>query len=265
MYSKVNLPTLTREGYTFTGWYAFSDNSLLYPYDTFIARDVVLYAGWEPIGFILDFESHTDSKWDYDTDYWRMNKPGVKGGYKNAYVRNGSKSLHLLGEKSDTSDALLNYEDMLEIGKTYTMSFWVTTDKANNPATILSLVHNSIPVYLDSEVASETMVVIKGLKVGEWVQYTYTFTAQSKWISFRATGDSSLYFDDIQIMPIESNGTSNVVNLVQNSDGTISSGNDITSPKTADTITVTAMVSALIACAVILVVTRKNLVEVIDN
>lgn len=265
MYSKVILPTLTRTGYTFTGWYAFSDNSLLYPYDTFIARDVVLYAGWEPIGFIVDFESHTDTKYDYDTDYWRMNKPGVKGGYKNAYVRNGSKSLHLLGEKSDTSDALLNYEDMLEIGKTYTMSFWVTTDKANNPATILSLVHNSIPVYLDSEVASETMVVVKGLKVGEWVQYTYTFTAQSKWISFRATGDSSLYFDDMQIMPIESNGTSNVVNLVQNSDGTIGSGNDITSPKTADTITVTAMVSALIACAVILVVTRKNLVEVIDN
>lgn len=264
MYSKVTLPTLSRDGYVFTGWYAFSDYSLLYPYETFIARDVVLYAGWEPIGYIIDFESHTDSKWDYDTDYWRMNKPGVKGGYKNAYVRNGSKSLHLLGELSDTSDALLNYEDMLEIGKTYTMSFWVTTDKTNNPATILSLVHNSIPVYLDSEVASETMVVVKGLKVGEWVQYTYTFTAQSKWISFRATGDSSLYFDDIQIIPVESNGNSNVVNLVQNADGSISSG-DITSPKTSDTITITALVSAIIACAVILVVTRKNLVEVIDN
>ena len=74
---------------------------------------------------------------------------------------------------------LLNYEEMLEPGHAYTMTFWVATDKADNPATLLTLVHNEKPVYLDTQVAAENMAVVTGLKVGEWVQYSYSFTASS--------------------------------------------------------------------------------------
>lgn len=256
MYAKDGfvLPELERPGYEFTGWYVFSDCTIEYPYDYFPPRDLILYAGWKQMGITQNFENYPDTIWDYDEEYWLLNKPGVKGGYKNAYVRNGSKSLHLLGDKPEASDALLNYEDMLVPGTAYTMTFWVTTDKENNPATLLSLVHNNYPDYLDTATAVENMAVVTGLKVGEWTQYSYSFTARTQWISLRATGNSSLYFDDI---------------VVASLDGVLSDGNVIAvggkSPNTADGISVAVLVSALMACAAVAVISRKNLVEIIEE
>ena len=256
MYSKITLPTVTRDGYKFTGWYVFDDLSLEYPKDYFPPNNLQLYAGWEPNGIAQNFENYTDTIWDYDSDAWRLNKPGAKGGYKNKYVRNGAKSMHLLDTNTEAVDCLLNYEDMLEPGQAYTIKFWVTTDKENNPATLLTLVHNEKPVYLDTAIGAENMAVATGLKVGEWVQYSYSFTARTKWISLRATGGSSLYFDDIVIAKL---------------DGTLNGGNYVgvgtpgsTSPNTSDAITVAVLVSAIMACAIIAVVSKKNLVEVID-
>ncbi|MBR3592126.1 MAG: InlB B-repeat-containing protein [Clostridia bacterium] len=256
MYSKITLPTVTRDGYKFTGWYVFDDLSLEYPKDYFPPNNLQLYAGWEPNGIAQNFENYTDTIWDYDSDAWRLNKPGAKGGYKNKYVRNGAKSMHLLDTNTEAVDCLLNYEDMLEPGQAYTIKFWVTTDKENNPATLLTLVHNEKPVYLDTAIGAENMAVATGLKVGEWVQYSYSFTARTKWISLRATGGSSLYFDDIVVAKL---------------DGTLNGGNYVgvgtpgsTSPNTSDAITVAVLVSAIMACAIIAVVSKKNLVEVID-
>lgn len=255
MYTKLTLPTVTRAGYKFTGWYVFDDLSIEYPYDYFPPRDLQLFAGWEATGVVQDFEKYTDTKWDYDSNCWRLNKPGAKGGYKNAYVRNGSNSMRLLSTNTESADVLLNYQDMLEPGKAYTITFWVATDKANNPATLLTLVHNEKPVYLDTAVAAENMAVVTGLKVGEWVQYSYSFTAQTKWVSLRATAGSSLYFDDIVIGKID--GTLNGGNL-------IGLGSSQLSPGTKDTVSTVALVSAIVACAVVAVISRKNLAEVID-
>ncbi len=257
MYAKDGfvLPELERPGYEFTGWYVFSDWSIEYPYDYFPPRDLILYAGWEPMGITQNFENYPDSIWDYDEEYWILNKPGARGGYKNKYVRNGSKSLHLLGNKPEAADALLNYEDMLIPGKTYTVSFWVTTDKADNPATLLSLVHNNYPDYLDTAVAMENMAVVAGIKEGEWVQYSYTFTAQTQWISLRATGNSSLYFDDMVFALLDGDmADGNVINL----------GNG-TSPNTADGISISVLICALMACAAVAVISKKNLVEIIEE
>lgn len=258
MYSKMTLPIISRPGYIFTGWYVFDDLSIEYPYDYFPPRDLMLFAGWEENGVIQNFEDYTDTDWDRDETKWRLNKPGAKGGYKSAYVRNGSRSMHLLDTNTEPADVLLNYEDMLEPGQAYTMTFWVTTDKVNNPATLLTLVHNEKPVYLDTQVAAENMAVVTGLKVGEWVQYSYSFTAQTKWVSIRATGNSSLYFDDIVIGKID--GKLNGGNLI--GPGTGSAG--LLSPNTGDAISVAVLISALMACAVVVVISRKNTVEVID-
>lgn len=249
MYSKVSLPIITRPGYEFTGWYVFDDLTLLYPKDYFPPRDLTLYAGWKSTGVVQDFEDYADTYWDYDETQWRLNKPGAKGGYKNAYVRNGGRSMHLLSTNTESADFLINYENMLTPGKSYTMTFWVATDKADNPATLLTLVHNSIPEYYNSQVAVENIAVATGLKVGEWAQYSYSFTAMSKWVSMRASAGSSLYFDDIVIGEIE---------------GTLAPTSVLVSPGTGDKVTVVALVSTIIACAVVAVISKKNLVEVID-
>lgn len=259
MYKKDDfiLPEIERAGFEFTGWYVFSDCSIKYPYDYFPPRDLVLYAGWKQMGVVQDFEQYPDSIWDYDEQYWILNKPGVKGGYKNAYVRNGSKSMHLLGNNPEASDCLLNYEDMLVPGTAYTMTFWVTTDKAGNPPTLLSLVHNSYPDYLDTGIAMENMAVVTGLTVGEWTQYSYSFTAKTQWVSLRATGNSSLYFDDIVMASLDgvlSDGK--VINLNNGS---------VMSPQTADGVSVAVLISAIMACAAVAVISRKNLIEVIED
>ena len=262
MYSTLSpLPTITRPGYEFLGWYVFEDPAIPYDLGYHPARDLTLHAGWAKKGVTQDFENYTDTFWDYDSEYWTLNKPGAKGGYKVEYFRTGSKSMHLLGTSAEPVDCLLNYEQMLEPGKSYTMTFWVNTDKENNPATLLSLVHNSKPDYLDSAVAVENMAVVTGLKVGEWVQYSYSFTAQTKWVSLRATGGASLWFDDIVMAELDDTlEGGKFVSL-----GTNGAAGGSLSPNTSDTVSVAALISAIMACAVIAVVSRKNLVEVVED
>ncbi len=255
-YEKVELPTnIQRLGYKFTGWYSFSDITLPYPYEYFLSRDINLYAGWEKIGIIQDFENYLYSSYDCDLDRWNYNKPGSRGGYSFDYVHGGTKSMQLLDNSADSADVLINYEEWLNPGQTYTMTFWVATDKADTNAT-MSLVHNNHPDYLDTEVAVEPMVTVTGQQIGEWKQYSFNFTAQTSWVSIRATGNSSLYLDDVVIAPT---GTILANNNYVNGD--LSS----TSPKTAKGAVVGILISTIVACAVIAVASKKNFSEVIEN
>ncbi|MBE6810412.1 MAG: hypothetical protein E7521_05090 [Ruminococcaceae bacterium] len=252
-YEKITLPTISRPGYTFTGWYSYPDITLEYPYDYLIPRNINLFAGWEQNGVIQNFENYTYSFYDCDLDRWNYNKPGSRGGYKLDYVRSGTKSMQLLDNSSESADLLVNYDEWLDVGQEYTMVFWVATDKADTNCT-LSLVHNNHPDYLGTEVGVEPMVTATGLRVGEWKQYTYDFKAQTNWVSIRASGNSSLYFDDIVIAP---KGT-----VVSGGNNVVVNGDKAPiSPQTADTAVATILVSAIVACALIAVVSKKNCIE----
>ncbi len=259
IYSELTLPTPTREGYKFTGWYVYSDYQCLYDYGYYPPRNLTLYAGWEQYGIIQDFENYPNSMWDLDTDHWTYNRPGAKGGYKVDYIHGGSKSMHRLATEGE-QDCLLNYAETLTVGQTYTISFWVTTDTPNTAAT-LSLVHNTWPDYLEPTLGVEPMVTATGLKVGDWTQYTYSFTAKTQWISLRTTGNASLYFDDIIITPtgtlVENN---NVINL---NVGTTASG---IAPNTGESVApIVALVATIVACAVVMLVSKKASTEVIEK
>ncbi len=256
-YEKVTFPEISRTGYTFTGWYAFSDCSLLYPYEYFLSRDLNVYAGWKKNGVFQDFENYPYSTYDCDITRWNYNKPGSRVGYNFEYVHTGTKSMQLLDNAATSADLLINYEDWLTVGQEYTMVFWVATDKANTNAT-LSLVQNNHPDYLDTEVSVEPMVTITGQQIGEWKQYSYDFTAQTNWVSIRATGNSSLFIDDVAVAvrgTVVSNGNNNVINGDLNG----------LSPSTADATTVIALVSVIACAAIIMVVSKKNFAEVIEK
>ena len=259
-YEKISFPTISRQGYIFTGWYAFPDFSLLYPYEYFLSRDINVYAGWKKNGINQDFESYTYSMYDCDLDRWNYNRPGSRVGYKFEYVHTGTKSMQLLDNAAISADLLINYEERLKLGQEYTMTFWVATDKPNNNVT-LSLVQNNHPDYVDTEVSVEPIATITNQQAGVWKQYSCNFTSQTQWVSIRATGNSSLFIDDVIIAPkgtivVDENGNSYVI------DG---SGSVVTSPKTADTTTVIALISVIICGAVIWVVSKKNSTEVIEE
>ncbi len=257
-YEKITFPTISRTGYIFTGWYAFNDCSLLYPYEYFLSRDINVYAGWKKNGINQDFEAYTYSMYDCDATRWNYNKPGSRVGYKFEYVHTGTKSMQLLDNSANSADLLINYEEWLTVDQDYTMTFWVATDKPNNNVT-LSLVQNNHPDYLNTEVAVQPIVTLTGQQAGVWKQYSCNFTAKTNWVSIRATGNSSLFIDDVIIAPKGSIVADTSGNYV------ISGDFGTTSPKTADTTTVVALISVIVCGAVIMVVSKKNFTEVVEK
>lgn len=196
----ITLPTPTREGYEFAGWYVYKELDMPYPVDTFPYFDTILYAKWTANGIIEDFEDYTNSVYDYGEDY-EYYKPGTVG-YNAKYVKGGMAVIHRKGAMSDAQDFLLNYEEMLEIGKNYKLTIWVTTDKDNTKAT-LSLVHEEFPDVFDNDLGVQEIKVLEGMKDGEWQLVEVNFTAKSKWLAIRTTGDASLYFDNAMILPTD--------------------------------------------------------------
>ena len=259
-YEPITFPTISRQGYIFTGWYAFADCSLLYPYEFFLSRDINVYAGWKKVGINQDFESYTYSSYDCDLNRWNYNKPGSRVGYKFEYVHTGTKSMQLLDNAATSADLLINYEERLKVGQDYTMTLWVATDKPNNNVT-LSLVQNNHPDYLNTEVSVEPIATINNQQSGVWKQYSVNFTAETQWVSIRATGNSSLFVDDVIIAPkglvqVDLGG-----NYIVGGGATTST----ISPQTADTTTVIALISVIVCGAVIWVVSKKNSTEVIEK
>ena len=195
---KLTLPTPTREGYDFAGWYVYRELDIPFTLDYFPYFDQILYAKWTPKGVIMDFEDYPNTMYDlgYDYEYF---KPGAVG-YDAKYVKSGMASMHRLGLEDRNSDFLVNYEDMLTVGKKYNMSFWVNTDTDGTDVT-LSLVHENFPDVYDTDSGVEEITVLSDMKEGNWVKVEYTFIARTQWLAIRTSGNASVYFEDFMIIP----------------------------------------------------------------
>lgn len=192
-FSKLKLPILKRDGYIFEGWYAFPELDVPYEYDYFPTFDTILYAKWTLSGIAQDFELYEDSMYDYHEgyEYYRPTVPG----YSAQYVRSGAKSMHRFGGTDEELDFLVFYKDELEIGKTYKMVFYTSTD-LKNASVDVSLVHLDWPdVYCDNNGVAK-VTTLNNLKGGEWKETTFTFVARSKWVAIRTSSSDSVYFDD---------------------------------------------------------------------
>lgn len=223
--TSLTLPTPTRKGYIFEGWYVYEEYQIKFESKTMPLCNLTLYAKWKLDGVVQDFEDYTNSEYDMGKDYEYF-KPGTRG-YNAKYTHGGYKSMHRKGNTADEQDVLINYKDPLTVDQEYEMIFWVATDKEGTTADI-SLVHNSWPDVAEYNLGVEKMVSISSLTKGEWVKYTYTFKAKSNWVSIRTTGNASLYFDDIMICPIgERLGSAVIIMpLDKNADGVINNTDD---------------------------------------
>ena len=240
----IKLPTPTREGYEFAGWYIYKELDMLYPLDTFPYFDTILYAKWTAKGIIEDFEDYPDSVYDYGEDY-EYYKPGTVG-YNAKYVKNGMAAIHRIGAMENDQDFLLNYINMLEVGKKYKLSFWVTTDKADTKAT-LSIVHEQYPDVFDNDLGVEVIKTLEGMKDGEWQLVEYTFTAKTSWLAIRSTGNASLYFDNAMILP-----TDEVV------DAPVNDGDNGSDFNIVPIIVIASVIILLIAGAVVAIIIVKK-------
>ncbi len=195
----IKLPTPTRYGYIFDGWYVYQELQCEYRDTCYPYVDLMLYAKWKPNSIMQDFENYPNTEYDIDEDY-EYYRPGQMG-YTPQYVQSGGKSLHLKGNSGNEQDFLVCYEDTLVVGKDYEMTFWVCSDETNVNYE-LSLLHATWPDIAEPILDVEKLASVKSLENGKWKKYTYKFTAKTRWVSIRANGKGSLYFDDIMFAVI---------------------------------------------------------------
>ncbi len=201
---KIKLPTPTRYGYKFAGWYHYYELDVPCKLEYFPDYDIILYAKWEPTGFTVDFEGSYDSDYDYNSGV-QHHKPGTSG-YRALYNHNGLKSMHCLADNELAPTFLLSYENKLEVGKEYDMTFWMNTDTAGASGAV-ELLFGDYPDISAPTVNTGDKIEFSNLASGNWTEYNVTFTANSPYIFFKTPENTSLYFDDVQVIPTENDGT----------------------------------------------------------
>ncbi len=246
--SPVELPVPERYGYEFVQWHVFQQLGWPYDYGYMPFRDLTLFAEWKSLTLTQNFEGYTNTEYDM-TDDWQNFRPGVRG-FNTDYVHGGAKSMRRMATVKGDQDMLINYKTPLTKGVEYNMSFWVCTPE-DNATTRVSLVHNTWPDILEPITGVETMLVTRNTVGGKWTKYTYKFTADTQWVSLRTDGNAEIFFDDITFVPV----------------GGKALGGSTTSPATGDSTSVPylAVISAFAAGAVMMFISRKNMVEVIEK
>ena len=201
--SEDKLPVPTRAGYAFGGWYHFSDLTCPFSIDVFPNQNAVLYAKWIPLGFKVDFEKNIDPKYDVNEGAERL-APGSTI-YSTKYKHSGVASMRCKADATMNPLFLLSYENTLEIGKEYTISFWMTT-KESNVSGLVELLHANHPQVDSDVVGFESAFEFSGTIAGEWKQYTYTFVANTPYLLIRTSQGSDIFFDDIEVTPTGNDG-----------------------------------------------------------
>lgn len=197
-YTKIDeLPTPVRKGYIFGGWYVYPDLDVPFSFEVFPNYDLYVYAKWVSTGFVQNFDGEVNETYDFNSSV-QLYKPGVMG-YNPLLIKSGIRSVHTLAEATEPALFLLSYQNKLEIGKEYEVSFYVSTDTDGASAT-LELLHANHP-QIDSDIVGYQKVAdIGGLEEQQWKKYTFKFVANSKYAVFRVSQGASLYFDDFEVV-----------------------------------------------------------------
>ncbi len=206
----LTLPTLTKSGYYFVGWY--SDSGFTTPLDTgvFPDADITAYAKWEENGtFVQDFENFTNTGSNALSNAEIYNT--ATGG---GQVLNGNNSLH--GKSGNIVAVLSPVKDVkLTPGKSYELSanVWVpsTTSAGAIEYTLVSTYTNGWSYNSESKGGKLTGYLNTAdtnalAKMDKWETYTVKFTVpeESSYLYFGiySYGVSDYYIDDVTVKEI---------------------------------------------------------------
>ena len=194
--TKDTLPTPTRYGYDFGGWYYFAECDLPFELELFPEYDCYIYAKWIERGFGQGFEGKIDESYDFNEGA-QLFKPGVSG-YNPRYVHAGLRSVKTFGEGTPGL-FLLSYDNMLKVGTKYDITFWLNTSVAGASGVIEFLHANHGQV--DSDIVGyEEAYKYENLKANVWVKCKTTIIANAPFLIIRTGADQQLYFDDFQVV-----------------------------------------------------------------
>lgn len=197
----IELPTPTRAGYRFGGWYKDSNLKEKFTDTVYGEEGGVLYAYWILGKFNESFEDlPTTIETQGISSAYTIYKNGADG-FDKANVHSGSTSLFRKGDAAGSkSFTICRSGDLaLGVGSQYTMTFWVKPAKTGDPSGTINLIGMTSNTSVSAPDSTKTITTVGELKEGEWQQVTYTFTADKKYIGIQTTAGNDVYFDDFTV------------------------------------------------------------------
>ncbi len=198
---KVKLPTPSKNGYYFGGWYF--DSELTKPFTESVIgdEDITVYAKWLLGKYNEGFENYREvDKMMNFASGWIFYNDTIPG-YDVANVKSGKTSLM---RNSTTSGArafsIMRKEDTaLSIGEQYTLSFYIKPTNVDDVAQVINMISISAPSAHNIARKTENICDFNGLTVGEWNLVSYTFTASAPYIGLSVANSNEFYIDDISV------------------------------------------------------------------
>lgn len=197
----IELPTPTRAGYRFGGWYKESNLKEKFTDTVYGEEGGVLYAYWILGKFNESFEDlPTTIETQGISSAYTIYKNGTDG-FDKANVHSGSTSLFRKGDAAGSKSFTIcrNGDLALGVGNQYTMTFWVKPAKTGDPSGTINLIGMTSNTSVSAPDSTKAITTVGELKEGEWQQVTYTFTADKKYIGIQTTAGNDIYFDDFTV------------------------------------------------------------------
>ncbi len=195
------LPTTSRPGYLFNGWYADAELTTPFTAKTFAEENMTAYAGWLLGKFNESYE-------EYPND---VKAKGISGGYSlynsstagfdKANVQSGSTSLFRNGTSTGTKAVTLCRDEalMLTVGKQYTLNFYVKPTNVTAADGTINIIGLKTNTGIATPENTDVVTKVGDLKAGEWQKVSYTFTAKSQYLAISTTAANDMYLDNFTV------------------------------------------------------------------
>ncbi len=204
------LPTSTRAGYQFDGWYTDAEGKTKFTDKTFGEEGCTLYAKWIIGKFSESFEDFPKTI-TLAGGYKFYNEAAFKTDFDKTNVQSGKTSIFRNGATTGDKAFTICRDTALSLteGKQYTVTFYVKPTKVGQAAGTISLLSmDKYATGVNTPSNKEVITTVGELKVGEWQKVSYTFTASDKYIGISTSTGNDLYLDNFTVTLKGYTGTS---------------------------------------------------------
>lgn len=195
------LPTATKKGYAFNGW--FTDAELTTPFTAKVwgTEDVSLYASWLLGKFNESYEDFPKSALATGISGGYSLYNDATAGFDKANVQNGKTSVFRKGDSTGAKAFTLCRESTISLteGKQYTLTFYVKPTNVTDAAGTISLIGMKNNTGIAAPASTNVITTVGDLKAGQWQKVSYTFTADSKYVGISSTAGNDMYLDNFTV------------------------------------------------------------------
>lgn len=199
--SKITLPTPTKAGYKFLGWYTDSTFTTKFTDTVYGTETVNLFAKWQLGKYNESFEDYPNAVKSLGIAGAYSIYDSKTAGFDKANVYSGNTSLFRKGNSAGVKSFTTARSADLELtkGETYTLTMYVKPTSVSDAAGTISLIYMSTFTGINNASANEVIVKVADLKEGEWNKVQFTFEAKDKFVGISSTAGNDMYIDDVTV------------------------------------------------------------------